>query len=54
MGFRALQAAPTAAIFLLPLSMIKDMSGFRYVSLASIAALIYTGIVLLIELPEYA
>lgn len=34
--------------------MIKDMSGFRYISLASIVALVYTGIVLLIELPDYA
>lgn len=29
------------------------MSAFRYVSLASIAALLYTGIVLLVELPKY-
>jgi amino acid permease len=36
------------------MSLIKDMSGFRYVSFASIIALFYTGIVLLVELPEYA
>jgi hypothetical protein len=30
------------------------MSGFRYVSFASIIALFYTGVVLLVELPEYA
>lgn len=51
--FRAIQAAPTAIIVLLPLSMIKDMSGFRYVSFASIIALFYTAIVLIVELPEY-
>lgn len=51
--FRAIQALPTAALFLFPLSLIRDMSGFRYVSFASIIALFYTGIVLLIELPSY-
>ena len=29
------------------------MSGFRYVSFASIFALIYTGVVLFVELPDY-
>ena len=29
------------------------MHGFRYVSVASIIALIYTGVVLLVELPSY-
>lgn len=52
--FRLLQGLPTAVVFLIPISLIKDMSGFRYVSVASIAALFYTGVVLLIELPEYA
>lgn len=33
--------------------MIKDMSGFRYISFASIFSLIYTGIVLYAELPSY-
>ena len=41
------------AIPLFLLSLIKDMSGFRYISFASIFALIYTGVVLLIELPSY-
>jgi hypothetical protein len=45
--------APIAGLILLPMSMIKDMSGFRYISFASIFALFYTGIVLLIEMPEY-
>jgi amino acid permease len=41
-------------VILLPLSMIKDMSGFRHVSFASLISLFYLGIVLLIELPSYA
>ena len=51
--YRVMQGVPTAAIVLFPLSMIKDMSGFRHISIFSIFALIYTGIVLLCELPEY-
>ena len=51
--FRALQGGITAGVFLLPLSMIRDMSGFRYISFASIFALIYTGLVLIVELPSY-
>ena len=47
------QAIPTAIFILFPMSMLKDMSAFRHVSLASIGALLYTGIVLLIELPAY-
>lgn len=43
----------SAICFLFPLAMKRDMSAFRYVSLASIGALAYTGVVLLIELPEY-
>jgi hypothetical protein len=52
--FRAIQGIPTAILVLLPMSLIRDMSGFRYVSFASIIALIYTGVVLLVELPDYA
>jgi amino acid permease len=51
--YRSMQAIPTAVIVLFPLSMIKDMSGFRHISVLSIFALIYTGIVLICELPEY-
>ncbi|CDW79264.1 UNKNOWN [Stylonychia lemnae] len=51
--FRAIVGAPIAACILMPMSMIKDMSGFRYISFASIFALFYTGVVLLIEMPEY-
>lgn len=38
---------------LFPLGMLKKMSGFRYVSLVSIAALFYILIVLVFELPSY-
>lgn len=51
--FTIYQSVPTALILLLPLSLKRDMSAFRYVSLASIAALLYTGVVLIIELPKY-
>jgi amino acid permease len=51
--YRAMQSAPTAALILLPLSLIRDMSGFRHISVISIFALIYTGLVLIAELPEY-
>ena len=52
MEFRAMVSAPLALIIFL-LSMKRDMSAFRYVSLFSIAALIYTAIVLTVELPAY-
>jgi len=52
--YRAMQAGPTALLVLLPLSLIRDMSGFRHISVISIFALIYTGIVLIVELPGYA
>ncbi len=48
-----MQGAPTAVLVLFPLSLIKDMSGFRHISVVSIFALVYTGIVLACELPEY-
>jgi len=51
--FALIQSLPTAVFLLLPLSIKRDMSAFRYVSLASIGALLYTGVVLLIELPTY-
>lgn len=51
--FAIYQSVPTALLLLLPLSLKRDMSAFRYVSLASIGALLYTGIVLIVELPKY-
>ena len=52
--FKCASAIPIAAFILLPLSLIKDMSGFRHVSFASIISLFYLGVVLLVELPSYA
>ena len=40
-------------LVLLPLSMKRDMSAFRYVSIASILGLFYTGLVMGIDLPGY-
>jgi len=42
-----------ATFVLIPLSYKRDMDAFKYVSLLSIGALLYTGIVLLIEIPEH-
>jgi amino acid permease len=52
-NFSIFQAVPTAALILFPMSLKKDMSAFRYVSLASIGALFYTGVVLIYELPSF-
>lgn len=40
-------------LILFPMSLIRDMSGFRYISFASIFALLYTGIVLVCEMKSY-
>ena len=46
-------SVPITIIILFPLCIKRDMSAFRYISLASLGALLYTGIVLLAELPAY-
>lgn len=51
--FVIIQSVPTALLVLFPLSIKRDMSAFRYVSIASIVGLLYTGIVMAIDLPEY-
>jgi len=51
--FRLYVSLPIAVFFLIPLSLKRDMGAFRYVSMASIAALLYTAIVLIVELPDY-
>jgi uncharacterized membrane protein len=51
--FVFLQSTPTAFLILLPLSMKRDMSAFKYGSIGSIVCLTYTAIVLLIEMPGY-
>ena len=47
------QSVPTAIFILYPLSIKRDMSAFRYLSMFSIISLAYTGLVLTIELPSY-
>eukprot|EP00347_Sterkiella_histriomuscorum_P015975 403354980 len=46
-------AAFMALCVLFPLGSLKQMSGFRYVSIISIASLLYIMFVLLFELPQY-
>ena len=47
------EGIPLAYLCLLPLCTLRDMSAFRYISLASIFSLFYMGVVLLIDLPSY-
>lgn len=51
--FKVLQAVGTTVLFIFPLSLAKSMSALRYISLVSIGAIIYTLIVMLVELPRY-
>ena len=51
--FPYIVSVPTALLILLPLSLMTDMSAFRYVSLLSLGALLYTAIVLIVEAPGY-
>ena len=51
--FRALVNIPFAAAVLAPLSAQRDMSSLRYAGVASVAALSYTLLVLVVEAPWY-
>jgi sodium-coupled neutral amino acid transporter 3 len=53
MLFRAYVNIPVAYLVFLPLSVMKDMSAFRYCGMFSLLALTYTGIVLSVEVPYY-
>jgi amino acid permease len=44
---------PVCALVLFPMSLKRNMSSMRYASLASIAALVYTAVVLTVEMPRY-
>lgn len=50
--FAVAQSAPMAFLLLL-VSLKRDMSAFRYASVISILCLIYTAVVLIVEMPEY-
>ena len=54
MAFRAMVGIPTTIFFYFPLSLKTDMSAFQYGGLASIVALFYVALVMMIELPFYA
>jgi amino acid permease len=41
------------AVIIMPLSTIKNMSGFRYITILTHASVLYIAIVLLFELPMY-
>ena len=47
------QSIITCTCVLIPLSFKRDMDAFKYVSMISILSLVYTGAVLIIEVPEY-
>ena len=47
------EGVPLAVLVLIPLCTLRDMSAFRYISLASIVSLFYMGVVLIVELPAY-
>ena len=51
--FRMLVNIPFAAAVLFPLSVQRDMSSLRYAGVASVAAMTYTMVVLVIEMPWY-
>lgn len=41
-------------VVIAPLTSVKEMSAFRYVSLLSLGSLVYILLILIIELPAYA
>ena len=51
--FRAFVNIPIAAIVVMPLSMMRDLSSLAFASVLSLLALTYTGIVMYVELPWY-
>ena len=48
--FKSLQAIITTVCFIFPLSLAKNMSALRYISLVSIASIVYTLIVIISHL----
>lgn len=52
-GFRALVGGPATLFCFFPLSLLREMSAFAAGGLASLVALFYTAIVMVIECPFY-
>lgn len=52
-GFRALVGGPATLFCFFPLSTMRDMSAFAIGGLASLVALFYTAIVMVVECPFY-
>ena len=53
MEFRAIVGVPAALLFYFPLSMKRDMSAFAYGGVASVIALLYVALIMVIEMPWY-
>lgn len=51
--FKTIQAIVTTICFILPLSLAKSMSALRYISLVAIGSILYTLVVMSVELPKY-
>ena len=51
--FRMLVNIPVAAVILFPLAVQRDMSSLRYAGVAAVAAMTYTMVVLVVEMPFY-
>ena len=53
MQFRAVVGVPSMLLLFLPISMIRDMSAFAYFGIASVIALVYVALPMVIEMPFY-
>lgn len=53
MKFRAMVNIPLDCLIVIPLSAMRDMSSLAFISLLTVAALIYCAILLVVELPFY-
>jgi len=53
MQFRAVVGVPCTLVLFFPISMKKDMSAFAYFGIASVIALVYVALLMVIEMPFY-